>query len=135
MLRVHHDDNRNGTVYLSYHWFMHLSAAIPRRVTPGTYKDMARNLFTLVANFKPGTGGLDCFCTAVARSSGKDPRDSWCRRHIGDGARITADGCDRYCEMILIVLLGTFRSEYEYDYEYEFSVLSTCTLKNVDLET
>ena len=33
------------------------------------------------------------------------------------------------------VTLGTFRSEYEYDYEYEFSVLSTRTLKNVDLET
>ena len=32
-------------------------------------------------------------------------------------------------------LIGTFRSEYEYDYEYEFSVLSTRTLKNVDLET
>ena len=31
--------------------------------------------------------------------------------------------------------LGNFRSEYEYDYEYEFSVLSTRTLKNVDLET
>ena len=32
-------------------------------------------------------------------------------------------------------LLVNFRSEYEYDYEYEFSVLSTRTLKNVDLET
>ena len=31
--------------------------------------------------------------------------------------------------------LGNFRSDYEYDYEYEFSVLSTRTLKNVDLET
>ena len=31
--------------------------------------------------------------------------------------------------------IGNFRSEYEYDYEYEFSVLSTRTLKNVDLET
>ena len=29
----------------------------------------------------------------------------------------------------------TFRSEYEYDYEYQFSVLSTRTLKNVDLQT
>ena len=29
------------------------------------------------------------------------------------------------------LLIGTFRSEYE----YEFSVLSTRTLKNVDLET
>ena len=32
-------------------------------------------------------------------------------------------------------LIGNFRSEYDYDYEYEFSVLSTRTLKNVDLET
>ena len=32
-------------------------------------------------------------------------------------------------------ILGNFRSEYEYGYEYEFSVLSTRTLKNVDLET
>ena len=32
-------------------------------------------------------------------------------------------------------ILGNFRSEYEYDYEYDFSVLSTRTLKNVDLET
>ena len=31
--------------------------------------------------------------------------------------------------------LGNFRSEYLYDYEYEFSVLSTRTLQNVDLET
>ena len=31
--------------------------------------------------------------------------------------------------------IGNFRSEYEYDYRYEFSVLSTRTLKNVDLET
>ena len=31
--------------------------------------------------------------------------------------------------------IGNFRSEYEYDYEYEFLVLSTRTLKNVDLET
>ena len=31
--------------------------------------------------------------------------------------------------------IGNFRSEYEYDYEYEFSLLSTRTLKNVDLET
>ena len=36
---------------------------------------------------------------------------------------------------VLCDLLGNFRSEYEYDYEYEFSVLSTRTLKNVDLET
>ena len=32
-------------------------------------------------------------------------------------------------------IIGNFRSEYDYDYEYEFSVLSTRTLKNVDLET
>ena len=32
-------------------------------------------------------------------------------------------------------ILGTFRSEDEDDYEYEFSVLSTCTTKNVGLQT
>ena len=31
------------------------------------------------------------------------------------------------------LIIGNFRSEY--DYEYEFSVLSTRTSKNVDLET
>ena len=45
-------------------------------VIPGTYAGMARDLLTLVANFKLEMGGLDCFCTFVARSPGKDPRDS-----------------------------------------------------------
>ena len=36
---------------------------------------------------------------------------------------------------VITAVIGTFRSEYEYDYEYEFSVLSTRTLKNVDLQT
>ena len=31
------------------------------------------------------------------------------------------------------VTIGTFRSED--DYEYEFSILSMCTLKNVNLQT
>ena len=69
------------------HVFIHLSAAIPWAESPGTYATIARDLLTLVTNFKPGMGGLDCFCTFVGRSSGKDPRDSFCRRHIGDGAR------------------------------------------------
>ena len=34
-----------------------------------------------------------------------------------------------------MITIGNFRLEYKYDYEYEFSVLSTRTLKNVDLET
>ena len=54
---------------------MDLSAAIPRGggwVTPETYAGMERNLSTLFANFKPGMGGLDRFCTFVA---GEDPRD------------------------------------------------------------
>ena len=60
---------------------MHLSAAIPGGggggggVTPGTYAGMGRDLLTLVTNFKPGMGELDCFGTLVAGSPGKDPRD------------------------------------------------------------
>ena len=55
---------------------MHLSAAIPGGgVTPGTHAGMARDLSTLFDNFKPGMGGLDCFCTLVAGSPGEDPRD------------------------------------------------------------
>ena len=44
-------------------------------VTPGTYTGMGRDLLTLVANFNPGMGGLDCFCTFIAGSPGKDPQD------------------------------------------------------------
>ena len=62
---------------------MYLSAAVPG-VTIGTFAGMARDLLTLVANFKPGMGGLDCFCTFFARSPGKDPRRSLCRRHIAE---------------------------------------------------
>lgn len=51
------------------------SAAIPEEVTPGTYAGMARDMLTLVAYFKPGMGALGCYCTFVARSPGKDPRD------------------------------------------------------------
>ena len=72
-------------------------------MTPGTYPGMVRDLLTLVANFKPGMRGLDCFCTFVARSLGKDPEDLFCSHHIGDGTGNTADGCDFYCEIILIV--------------------------------
>ena len=43
--------------------------------------------------------------------------------------------CDQTALSVGSTLLGTFRSEYEYDYKYEFSVLSTRTLKNVDVET
>ena len=38
---------------------------------------MAQDLFTLVTNFKPEMGELDCFCTIVARSQGKT-----CRIHF-----------------------------------------------------
>lgn len=59
---------------------MHLSVAIPEGCDPGTYAGMARELFTLVVNFKPGMvgGGLDRFCTRSfrTRSPEKDPRDS-----------------------------------------------------------
>ena len=44
---------------------MHLKAAIPWR-NPGTYAGMARDLSTLFDDFKPGMGGLDCFCTWIA---------------------------------------------------------------------
>ena len=55
---------------------MHLSAAIRGGgVTPGTYAGMAWDLSTLFHNFKPGIGGLDCFCTFVEGSRGEDPRD------------------------------------------------------------
>ena len=33
---------------------------------PRTYAGMARNLSTMFANFNPGMGGLDRFCTFVA---------------------------------------------------------------------
>ena len=54
---------------------MHLSAAIPGGLTPGTYGEIARDFLTFVANFWPGTGALDRFCTSDARYTGKDPRD------------------------------------------------------------
>ena len=57
---------------------MHLSAAIGGGgggITPGTYAGMVRDLLTSVAYFKPGMGASGCFCTFVARSPGKDPRD------------------------------------------------------------
>ena len=36
---------------------------------------MARDLSTLFVDFKPGMGGLECFCTFVAESPGEDPRE------------------------------------------------------------
>ena len=53
---------------------MHLSAAIPGGLTPGTYGEIARDFLTFVANFWPGTGALDRFCTSDARYTGKDPK-------------------------------------------------------------
>lgn len=62
--------------------------------------DMARDFSTNGANFKLGMGlPLNFRC----KISGKDKRDSFCRRLIGDGAGNTAEGCDHYYEMILIV--------------------------------
>ena len=46
-----------------------------RRVTPGTYGRIARDLLTFFANTWHGTGALDRFCTSEARYTGKDPRD------------------------------------------------------------
>ena len=52
---------------------MHLSAAIPGGggLTPGTYWRIARDLLTFVANFWPGTGALDRFCTSRQDTRGK----------------------------------------------------------------
>ena len=54
---------------------MHLSAAIPRGLTTGTYGGIARDLLTFVTNFWPGTGALDRFCISEVKYTGKDPRD------------------------------------------------------------
>ena len=61
---------------------MHFSAAIPGGFTLGTYEGIARDLLTFVANFWPGAGALDRFCTSEARYTGKDPRDLQHRRHL-----------------------------------------------------
>ena len=53
---------------------MHFSVAIPG-VDPGDIWGIAQDLLTFVANFWPGTGALDHFCTLEARYTGKDPRD------------------------------------------------------------
>ena len=45
--------------------FMHLSAA--QGIDPGTYGGIARDYLTFAANFWPGTGALDRFCTSEAR--------------------------------------------------------------------
>ena len=78
-------------------------------VNPGEYMGMAWDFLTLVTNVNRGIGGVDCFCTSVARSPGKDPGHLLCRRHNGDGAGNTAYrnlrergcayGCGRYYEM------------------------------------
>ena len=53
---------------------MHLSPP-SRGGNHGAYTGMARDLLTLFDNFKPGMGGLDCFCTFVAGYPGEDPQD------------------------------------------------------------
>ena len=55
---------------------------------------MALDSLTLVAKFKLRMGELDCFCTLVARSLGKNLQDSFCCGRNGDRAGNTADGCD-----------------------------------------
>ena len=44
-------------------------------LTPGTYGGIVRDLLSFVANFWPGMGALECFCTSEARYTGKDWRD------------------------------------------------------------
>ena len=64
---VHDRLKTNGTA------IMQLLAAIGGGVTPGTYAGMVRDLSTLFDNFKPGMGGLDCFCTFSSRITGERP--------------------------------------------------------------
>ena len=47
----------------------------PEGLTPGTYRGIALDLLTFVANFWPGTGALDHSCTSEARFMGKDLRN------------------------------------------------------------
>ena len=53
---------------------MHLSAAIPG-VTLGRYTGMKQRLLTLVTNIKLVIGAIDCICTFITGTLGKDPRD------------------------------------------------------------
>ena len=56
---------------------MHLSAAALGWGGGGRdmYAGRVWDLFTVVANFRPRMGGLDCLCTFVARFPVKDPQD------------------------------------------------------------
>ena len=53
---------------------MHLSVAIPGG-DPRDIRGIAQDLPTFVANFWPGTGVLNCFCTSEAKYTGKKLRD------------------------------------------------------------
>ena len=65
--------------FIANYAVMHLSAAIPGGLTPGTYGGTARGLLTFVPNFWPGTGPLDCgTCNIAAILKMKDPdRGEW----------------------------------------------------------
>ena len=69
--------NENHPLHLvlpEWQEFVHNYALIsghPEGLTPGTYGGIARDLLTFVANFWPGTGPLDHFCTFEARYTGK----------------------------------------------------------------
>ena len=54
---------------------MHLSAAIPGGLTPGTYGGIARGLLTFFLIFGPGRGHWTAFELSTARYTGKDRRD------------------------------------------------------------
>lgn len=58
-------------------------------MTPGTYVGMARDLLTFVADFRPGWGENALFLYfSRSKTPWKDPQDSSCRRHRGDGVGI-----------------------------------------------
>ena len=49
---------------------MHLPAAIPGELTPGTYRGIAQDLLTFVANVSTRRGALDCYCTSEGGHTG-----------------------------------------------------------------
>ena len=74
-------------------------------MTPGTYAGLASDWLTLVANFKPGIGGLDCFSTFAARSLGKT-------RGVRNAAAILEMELETIAvqlQLVIIIIGTTFR--------------------------
>ena len=93
---------KNRKVRLSYDYYCDAFALMRGRtrrgVTRVTYAGMARDCPLWSPILSPGWQDWITFVL-----SGKDPRHSQCRRHIGDGAGNTVYECGRYFEMVLIV--------------------------------